>query len=287
MKTLCHEHVVIDLSGVKNDPGARMEDKEAIVEDLCRLAAAGIERIIDLTGIGMGRDVAAARALCEKAHIAVLFSTGFYKEPFLPQIVFEKSESELAELMIKEITTGIQDTGEKARVIGEIGTGDEISAAETRVFRAAARAQRETGVPIYTHTTLGRLGLEQVEILTRAGADTEKVVIGHVDLNPDLDYYLRLLERGVYLGFDTIGKQTYQPDTVRASLIVELSNMGYAGRLVLSTDVTRLSHLRRYGGYGRAYLTDSFIPMLRNLGLSERDLELMLSETPDRLFGPA
>lgn len=264
-----------------------MRDEDAIVEDLRQLRAAGVERIIDLTGIGMGRDVVTARALCEKAHMAVLFATGFYKEPFLPEIVFEKSESELAELMVKEITTGIEGTGEKASVIGEIGTGHEISPAETRVFRAAARAQCETGVPIYTHTTLGTLGLEQVEILTRAGADTEKVVIGHVDLNPDLDYHLRLLERGVYLGFDTVGKQTYQPDSVRASLIVKLSNMGYAGRLVLSTDVTRLSHLRSYGGYGRAYLMDSFVPMLRNLGLPERHLEMMLSETPARLFGPS
>lgn len=286
LKTLCHEHVVIDLSMMKNDPDARMLDSTAILEDLQQTVASGIQRIIDVTNIGMGRDVRTAKALCEKARVAVSFSTGFYKEPFFPKIVFEKSESELAALMIKEITDSIENTGERAKLIGEIGTGNEISPTEAKVFRAAALAQRETGVPIYTHTTLGRLGLEQVKILKAAGADLEKVVIGHVDLNPELDYSLRLLDHGVYLGFDTIGKQTYQPDALRASLIVKLSNRGYAEKLLLSTDVTRLSHLRRYGGYGRAYLMESFVPMLRELGLSDRDLNLMLSEAPEKLFGP-
>ncbi|QUL99383.1 MAG: phosphotriesterase-related protein [Candidatus Fermentithermobacillus carboniphilus] len=286
LKTLCHEHVVIDLSMMKNDPDAQMLDGTAILEDLQQTVASGIQRIIDVTNIGMGRDVRTAKALCEKACVAVSFSTGFYKEPFFPKIVLEKSESELAALMIKEITDGIENTGERAKLIGEIGTGNEISPTEAKVFRAAALAQRETGVPIYTHMTLGRLGLEQVKILKAAGADLEKVVIGHVDLNPELDYYLRLLDHGVYLGFDTIGKQTYQPDALRASLIVKLSNRGYAEKLLLSTDITRLSHLRRYGGYGRAYLMESFVPMLRELGLSDRDLNLMLSEAPEKLFGP-
>lgn len=285
LTTLSHEHILIDLSGQKLDPDARMFDEEAILEDLLEIAALGVTHIIDVTNMGMGRDVPRAKALCDKAGIKVCFSTGFYKEPFFPELVLEKEDRELAAIMIKEIISGIEGAQERAKVIGELGTGKEVSRTEEKVLRAGALAQAETGAPIYTHTTLGRLGLEQLEILKSAGANLEKVVIGHVDLNPDLDYYLRLLDSGVYLGFDTIGKKAYQPDAVRAYFIAELVRRGYADKILLSTDITRLSHLKRHGGTGRAYLFEEFIPMLRAEGLTDQDIRSMLDTAPAQVFG--
>lgn len=261
-----------------------MDDEGAIAEDLRLARARGIARLVDVTSIGMGRDVPAALRLCADAGMQAIFSTGFYKEPFLPAVVQVEPEEGLTKLMVREVVEGIEGADVKAQVIGEVGTGAEIAPLERKVLRAASAAQAETGVPIYTHTTLGRLGLEQVGIMRQSGAILKKVVIGHVDLCPDLDYCLRLLDCGVYLGFDTVGKEKYQPDSVRARAIAALVGRGRWDKIVLSTDITRKSHLREFGGYGRAYLIDAFVPMLLEEGISERQVDVMLSDTPGALF---
>ena len=69
-------------------------------------------------------------------------------------------------------------------------------------------------------------------------------MIGHLDLNPDMDYYLKILDKGCYIGFDTIGKNKYQPDSIRADCLFQLVKRGYGNRIVLSLDITRKSHLK-------------------------------------------
>ena len=47
--------------------------------------------------------------------------------------------------MVKELTEGMEGTGVRATVIGEIGTSKDITETEAKVFRAASRAHAETG----------------------------------------------------------------------------------------------------------------------------------------------
>lgn len=284
-RVLMHEHLTIDLSKEKDDDDANLSDDEAMIEDLKALKAAGIDTICDVTNVGMGRDVGRMAVIAEKSGVNVLPSTGFYKMPYLPNMVYEKSVRELSSFMIKEIVKGIDGTGVKAVIIGEIGTSrDGFADEEKKVFLAAARAHAQTGAPITTHTTLGKYGLEQVALLKNNGVDMEKVVIGHLDLNPNMDYYLRILENGCYIGFDTIGKNKYQPDSTRADCLYQLVRKGYGKRIVLSLDITRKSHLKKYGGYGHSYIAESFIPMLLDKGISQKDIDMMLIENPKRLF---
>lgn len=139
--------------------------------------------------------------------------------------------------------------------------------------------------PITTHTTLGKLGLKQIALFEKNAVDLERVIIGHLDLNSDMDYYLRILDKGCYIGFDTIGKNSYQPDSIRADSLYKLMEKGYGDRVVLSLDITRKSHLKRYGGYGHSYIVESFIPMLLKTGVSQKDIDMMLIENPKHLFG--
>ena len=188
--------------------------------------------------------------------------------------------------MIKEIVNGIDETWVKAGIIGEIGTSrDGFTDEEKKVFLAAARAHAETGTPITTHTTLGKLGLKQIALFEKNAVDLERVIIGHLDLNSDMDYYLRILDKGCYIGFDTIGKNNYQPDGIGADSLYKLMEKGYGDRVVLSLDITRKSHLKRYGGYGHSYIVESFIPMLLKTGVSQKNIDMMLIENPKRLFG--
>lgn len=284
--TLIHEHLTIDLSRLKEDDDAKLDDVDSLIEDLKELKKSGIDTIVDVTNIGMGRDIERIKYISDISNMNVILSTGFYKEPFLPEIVYKSSVKELADIFIDEIINGIDGTNYKASVIGEIGTSKkEIKEVERKIFQAAAIAHNETGVPIITHTTLGLLGLEQIKIFRNMKVNLEKVVIGHVDLNIDMDYYLTLLDNGCYLAFDTIGKTNYQPDELRAIYIKKLIDKGFINKILLSLDISRKSYLKNYGGFGHSYIVEKFIPLLKNNGLTEEDIKTILYRNPLDLIG--
>ena len=144
----------------------------------------------------MGRNVAYVQKMAAQAGVEITHATGYYKEPFLPPECYKLTEQQLCDIMVKELTEGIEGTGVRATVIGEIGTSKDITETEAKVFRAASRAHAETGAPICTHTTLGTRGLEQLEIFKSFGVDLSRVVLSHIDLSADLDYMKRLLDQG-------------------------------------------------------------------------------------------
>ncbi|MGL6098711.1 MAG: phosphotriesterase-related protein, partial [Fusobacteriaceae bacterium] len=155
---------------------------------------------------------------------------------------------------------------------------------EKKVFHAAALAQKATGVFITTHTSLGKLGHEQLDFLESLDVDLNRVILGHTALSNDLGYIKSLLARGAYIEFDTIGKNSYLPDRVRAEFIKELCNLGFENKLILSVDLTRKSHLKKNGGIGYSYLLETFVPMLKEIGVEDRFLEKMLVENPNTIL---
>ena len=284
--TLMHEHVAIDLSGVKRDPDCRLNCFEETLEEWKELYRCGVRNVLEVTNMGMGRDVSYIKRMAEASGIQFLFSTGFYKEPFLPQIVYEKTAGELADLAEKEIREGIGDTGVRASVIGEFGTSkNEMTAMEEKVFQAMALAAVRTGAPVTTHTTLGTFGEEQADYLIGHGIKPEKIIIGHMDLSRDFGKIWRLLEKGVNIGFDTIGKLSYCPDTFRAEALRKIAEGGRLSQVVLSMDITRKSHLKSRGGIGYGYLFTEFLPLLKEYGISQEQIETLLIYNPKRILG--
>lgn len=283
--TLCHEHMFIDLSGVKQNEDCRLDCQLETIKEMKELYNSGVRNIIDVTNIGIGRNINYIKYIEEQSKINFLISTGFYKDPFLPSVVFTKNEKELANLMINEITVGIDNTDKKASIIGEIGTSKNyMSELEKKVFVASSIAHLETNIPITTHTTLGTYGIEQINLLKKYNVNLSKVVIGHVDLSGDLDYILRLIDEGVYIEFDTIGKINYLSDEKRVELLIELVKRGLDDRILMSMDITRKSHLKYKGGIGYNYLFEIFIPMLKDAGITEKNLNKILIENPKNLF---
>lgn len=275
--TYMHEHVTIDLSGVKKDLDCKLDLLDETIEEFKELKKKGVANVLDVTNRGMGRNIVYALKVKEETGVNIIFSTGYYKEPFLPEEVYRLSEHELKAILVKEIIEGIDGTNIKAQVIGEIGTSkDKITPIERMLLSLGARVQEETGKPISTHTTLGTLGLEQIEILKENGANLNKVIIGHVDLSGDIDYILRLIDKGVYVAFDTIGKINYMPEEKRLLMLKEICKRGLSNRVVMSMDITRKSHLKNKGGLGYSYLLDNFIPFIKENGITESDIENML-----------
>lgn len=283
--TYMHEHMTIDLSGVKKDEDCHLDCYEETVKELKKLYHYGVRNIVEVSNIGMGRDIDYIQRIEKETGIQILKSTGWYKEPFIPEEYLNKTTEELASIMIDEIENGIEGTDVKAMMIGEIGTSkNEWKDSERRLFDAAIIAHKKTNRPIYTHTTLSTLALEQAKYLVSHGVDPHRIVIGHVDLCEDINYIKEVLKTGVTIGFDTIGKNNYLPDEKRIAHLLELEKTGYTSQVVLSEDLTRKSHLAFKGGIGYAYLFESFLPAARKSGISESFITDMLVNNPKRIM---
>lgn len=284
--TYIHEHIALDLSRVKRDEDTNFNQLEEIIKEFKLLKEKGLDTVVEVSNRGMGRDIAAMLRVAEESDLNIIASTGFYKEPFLPQYFYDLSDRELEELLLEDINVGIDGSGARAHVLGEVGTSHEIiRPTEKRCLKIIARVHLQTGKPIFTHSSLGTMALEQIDIFKRKGVDLEKVLIGHMDLNNSIDYHLRVADSGCFLGFDTIGKLNYQADENRIFLIKELIKRGHEDQIVLSLDLTRNSHLKKFGGIGYSYLLDEFLPNLKSLGVGEKLIDKFLRENPKRLLG--
>ena len=296
--TSIHEHLFKKATSDGGDSDTRLDQLDVAIEELLAFREAGGDAMVEVTTLDMGRDVGRLATAAAATGVKIIASVGYYKcshfqrrgeavriRATLSENLRATSVEQLAALFVGEIRDGIAGTEVKVGIIGEIGTSyGQILKEEEKVFRAAARAHLETGVPISTHATLGTMGREQVELFKQEGVDLGHVVIGHLDLVPDTAYHVELARRGVFLGFDTIGKEEYLPDATRAELIQRLILEGFEDHIVLACDIALRSQLRSYGGYGYAYLLASFVPRLEELGIDPATIHKLLVENPRRLL---
>ncbi|MFW7433023.1 phosphotriesterase family protein [Vagococcus carniphilus] len=279
--TYMHEHTTIDLSRLKNIDDTNLNCYDETVAEYKKMYAKGVRNIVDVTNMDMRRNPMYVKRVADETGMNIVQATGFYQDKFLPEFVTDYTVKQLTDFMTKEINEGIADTDIKAQIIGEIGTSkNEMTEREAKVFEASVIAHKETGVPITTHTTLGTYGHEQVEFFKKHGADLSKVVIGHVDLTGDINYILHMLDQGVYVEFDTIGKENYQPDLLRVEMLKEIEKRGFTDKVFLSMDITRKSNMEYTGGIGYSYLLDTFVPLALENGVSQKFITKMLEENP-------
>ena len=279
--TYMHEHTTIDLSRLKNIDDTNLNCYDETVAEYKKLYDKGVRNIVDVTNMDMRRNPLYVKRVAEETGMNIVQATGFYQDKFLPEFVTDYSIKQLTDFMVKEIREGIAETDIKAQIIGEIGTSKNIMMPrEEKVFEASVLAHKETGVPITTHTTLGTYGHEQVAFFKERGVDLSRVVIGHVDLTGDIDYILHMLDQGVYVEFDTVGKENYQPDLLRVEMLKEIEKRGYTDKVFLSMDITRKSNMEYMGGIGYSYLLDTFVPLALNNGVSQKFITKMLEDNP-------
>ncbi|SPZ60349.1 Phosphotriesterase homology protein [Serratia quinivorans] len=283
--TYAHEHLHIDLSPFKQDMDCRLDCYALLVDEMRTLVSKGVLNLVEVTNRYMGRNPQFMLDLMQESGINILASTGYYQQEFYPPHVAQRSAQQLAQEMIDEIEQGIDGTELRASVIAEIGSSEgTITPTEEKVFHAAALAHLATGKPISTHTSFSTMGLEQLRLLTGYGVSAEHIVIGHCDLRDQWETLLRILDTGALIQFDTIGKNNYYPDEKRVATLLALAQRGLSGQVMLSMDITRRSHLAANEGPGFSYLIDTFIPMLLQAGIHQRDIDLMLRDNPNTFF---
>jgi phosphotriesterase-related protein len=284
-KTAMHEHILIDLFRVSRLSDFLLNDEEMAADEVRLFQDAGGGAIVDVTTPDLGRDPLALRRISRETGVHVVMGCGWYRQPFYPAEVDRWTVNDIANQIIWDISEGVGDTGVRAGIIGEIGSDKHyVSGQEERVFRAAARAQKETGYALTTHTSFSPVGLQQLDIIEEEGADLRRVIVGHCDTYLFQDYHEAILKRGAYVQFDSVGSFYIYPDAKRVKLMVELLRQGYASQLLLSCDVCRKSYWHAYGGIGYDYCLAKYLPQLRAAGVSEEEIHLMVVENPRRLL---
>jgi phosphotriesterase-related protein len=294
-KTLIHEHITFGFAGwYANDaitPFDRRECVKVSLETMNELKTYGVRTFMDATPNDSGRNPELLKEISETSGVNIICSTGLYTEAeggsayFKFRAIHGDVEFEIYELFLKEIIQGIGSTGIKAGVI-KVATGNgQITTYEKSVLKAAGRVQKETGVPIITHTVAGTMGPEQADILISAGADPKHIVIGHICSSADIKYHLTVLEKGVYIAFDRLGIESSQSDTVRKTCIIGLIAIGYADKIMLSHDSIVRWLGKPFISRTPTHVFKNIIPDLKKAGVTDDQINMMMVENPRRLFG--
>ncbi len=300
--TLMHEHVVLlepesEINGISR----WRDDVElpAAQADLAATKAVGVNTIVDLTAVGQGRNVDRVRAIAEPSGMNVIVATGIYTFSDLPRYFASRGPGTpnggpepLDEFFVREIEDGIAGTGIKAGMLKCTTHVAGVTPAIDRILRATARAHRRTGVPIATHTDAATYrGREQQRIFTEMGVDLSRVVIGHAGDSTDLDYLTELMDNGSYIGMDRIGSDNILPTPERLDLAVELVNRGYANKMLMSHDASCYNDTynpelkqQKWPHRHHRFVSETFIPMLRERGVPESAITQMMVVNPREIF---
>ncbi len=272
------------------DPAELIMTLDDSLPELQEFARAGGFCLVDLTPMGMGRDPAALARASEETGVHIVMGTGIYHEAHHPDAIAGLSENEIARMLIRDITEGVDGTGVRAGIIGEQGTfTGPMTGREKTVFRASAIAAIETGVAVTTHTHLGRNALGQIDVLVSEGLAPDRIVIGHLDdAEPDLDLIREIIRRGAWAQFDDIGYEYYTErlkiqmatDVVRARKLAQLAEEGLADRVILASDFGMQRHLRTRGGPGLVVLADRFRRTARAEGVPIEVLDRCMIYNP-------
>jgi phosphotriesterase-related protein len=293
-RTLMHEHLFVQYGGAGAD-ALRAGPRRAEIEKVCagyieQIRSCGVCTVVDPTTVDLGRNVPLMAELASKTGLNIICATGIYSTAVYRQLRHQLGggAEAVAELFIRELTEGIDDTGVRAGIIKVVTGSPAITPDEHELLLAAARASVTTGAPIITHTE-GVLGDEQQRILTGAGVPPQRILVGHSCLSRDVEYHLRIIRGGSYLGFDRFGMAD-MPDEVRAGSLLNLIEQGCGAQLVVSHDsvwywvggptIGTGAHVN----WKPTNFFERVVPMLHYGGVSDARIETLLTDNPRRFF---
>lgn len=291
-----HEHLIIDGGyTVVKEPDFRLDSAPKAVEELSRWRDAGGGAIVDTMPFGCGRNVRKLVQISEATGVPIVVPTGFQKSSYyLPDHWQHRYDEEaVAELLVAECRVGVDENNYdgplvrrspiKAGLIKVAGDYGFVGTTTRKLIRAAGRAHKVTGTPVLVHTEMGTAGEELLDLLAAAGVPPERVMLCHLDRNPDPVVHRALAARGAFLEYDTPGRIKYQPEGVVVDLMRTMFDAGYGSRLLLGGDMARRSYWTAYGGGpGLAYLLTGFTRRLLGEGFSEREVAQVWRENPVR-----
>lgn len=325
--TLYHEHLLVDMTTFffeSNDPlgkemayqpvkldnlhwiranrinnldNLKINDEQLIIKEASMFKQAGGNSIVEVSNIGMSRNPEGLARISRETGLNVIMGSGYYVGMSHPADMKTRSEEEITEEIVKDITEGVEGTEVRAGVIGEIGCSLPLNDGEKKVLRASGAAQYLTGAALIIHPCPDDTQtLNIIEILDKAGADLSRTIISHVDIMGFKNSTRsELLNAGCYIGYDCFGHLGFphmmheqlielKGDLERVCEIMEVIEKGYLDRIMIAQDHCFKDCLTTYGGYGYAHILKNVLTLMHTKGITESQINTIMVENPKRFF---
>jgi phosphotriesterase-related protein len=299
--TLMHEHVfLLEPEALQNwgyafGP-AYWDEEERVADAVRKLSAvreAGIRTLVDPTAPGLGRYIPRIARINEAVDLNIIVATGVYAFLELPNFLRNRTVEAIAQLFVRELTVGINDTGVKAAFLKCAVEEHGLIGDVPRILAAVALAARETGAPVMVHTNAAqRTGLDALRALTQEGVDPSRIVIAHAGDSNDLRYLSEIAASGAWLGCDRFGIEHFNPMADRIETLLELLADGYGDRIHLSHDAACfydfMMNNPAFADERPDYLllSKQVLPELRRAGVTQEQIDQLMIENPQRFFAP-
>lgn len=284
--TYTHEHIYSRPYTSEMDPTLAITDIDLSIKELINFKNAGGVTLVEGTAIDYGRNPEIMRKASKKSGVNLIATTGYYLHDHNPDNISGISIEELADVFIKDILFGMDSGNIKAGQIKCAVSPLYIHENEEKCLKAAAVAQRKTNAPIWIHHG-GIMGMEILDILEENGADLSKVVLGHVDRNPDTFDYKQIAKRGCYMSVDNLVRIYRYPLEENIRILKDLLDMDKLDWIFISADFGRYTYYKAYGGGpGLEYIIKKFIPrFMKECELSEEDIKQIFINNPKAVYG--
>lgn len=309
---LAHQAVMLEnlwwirYNQVSNLDNLVLSDEELAIREALLFKQAGGNTIVDCTPITAGRNPTGLVRIARATGLNIIIGTAYYVEPTHPAGLDHKTEKEIADEFVRDLTLSVGDSGVCAGIIGEIGCSWPWTESEQKVMRAAVLAQQRTGAALQIHPGRHEMApLEIIDMLRDTGADLSRTIMCHIERTVyESANRLKIVEAGCYVEYDEFGFEGYYPltppmfhdqspnlaainlpnDAQRVRQIAELIAEGYVKQVLLSHDIFQKIHLTRFGGYGYGHILRNVVPLMRRKGVSEEHIHTMLVENPKRVL---
>ena len=320
--TLTHEHLLIDLTAILTTPvetTARQQyfapmtpeslgkvryygeinyanyqvlDINVAIDEAGLYKQYGGPSLVDATSIGIARDPVGLARISRATGVNVIMGASFYVDPAHPVYVATSSEDELAEQIIRDVSEGVDGTGIRSGVIGEVGCSWPLTESERKVVRASAKAQRATGAPILVHPGRDETSpLQIIDILDGGGADLNRTIMGHLDRTVfKRETLSQIGQAGCYFEWDLFGNESssykaspaidHPNDATKLQHISWLISEGYGDKITIAHDICTNHRLVKYGGHGYFYILKHIVPLMRDRGFDEVSINKILVDNP-------
>ena len=301
LRSYADRPITMDLLGkmgqiwAMNRANLQYYDERVSIEEARQYVYAGGGAIVDTTDFDLARDPLALQRISRATGLNVIMGAGHYVPIAHPADMDDRTEDQLTEKIVRDVTLGVDDTGVRSGVIGELGNVWPLTDNQRKVLRAAARAHAKTGAPVLIHPAHhedSHIGI--LEELDRAGCPPEHVIMGHLCWTAqDLGVVMRIAETGCFLEYDVFGFEAsgleylggfLDPltDSQRMDHLEALVGWGYGDKILVAQDVCMKRFRASHGGKGYAHVLENIVPRMRRRGWTDEQLNAMLVGNPAR-----
>ncbi|MET0829477.1 MAG: hypothetical protein ABWY26_08165 [Microbacterium sp.] len=268
-----------------------LDDEADAVTELAAAGQAGLGTIVEATSWGMGPSHARLADISRSSGVRIVAAYGTYIDKTLPADWRDRTEAELERAFTGALVDAIPGTAFRAGLLGLMGTSAQITPAELRSLRAAARSAATVGAAVSIRLDgAARRGPEVAAILIDEGLPASRILFCNMDKVLDRAYVRDVSDTGAVVEF-AFGSEHHfadrardATDTERLAFLTSFLEDRPVAPVTLSCSVWTKGQLTRHGGMGYGHVVKRIAPALHRLGVDDERVHSMLARTPAALL---